>query len=48
MLEIEGIVIGTDRFETEHLDKRPRLFVEVQACLDDFGVIEIIRLSAGR
>ena len=40
LLEIEGIVIGTDRFETEHLDKCPRLFMEVQACLDDFGVIE--------
>ena len=40
LLEIEGIVIGTDRFETEHLDECSRLFVEMQACLDDFGVIE--------
>ena len=48
MLEIEGIVIGTDRFETEHLDECSRLFVEMQACLDDLVLLKIIRLSAGR
>ena len=40
LLEVEGVVVGADRLKAEHFDKRSRLFVEVQACLDYFGIVE--------
>ena len=33
LLEVEGIVVGLDRFETEYFDKRSRFFMEVQTRL---------------
>ena len=40
LLEVEGIVVGLDRFETEYFDKRSRFFMEVQTRLNNFGIIE--------
>ena len=40
LLKIKSVVVGSDRFEAEHFDKRSRLFMEVQTRLDNLGVIK--------
>ena len=47
LLEVQCVVVGGDRLQAEHLNQCPCLLAEVQACLDDFGVVEYHQ-AAGR
>ena len=40
LLEIQRIVVRLNGFKAEHLDERARLLAEVQAGLDDLGIVE--------
>ena len=45
LLEVQYIIVGLNRFQTEDLDQRPRFFAEVEACLNHLRVVEYHQAS---